>query len=171
MDETTNEEWEPRGTDGWAIDQYAPTVGVGETMKALVHRPRHRELTEEELASRARAMALFCHMSVLFGLPVFLIPMVTRDDPFVLHHAKAAAVIFTIFYGALVSAIVVSPLIFAGVVFAYLPGLIAVHHAAGGEKAGLLGMGWAGELLLFPIQTKRERALLEGERAPKLLDG
>jgi hypothetical protein len=163
-------EWSPAEADGWVEGEYAPTVGVGETFKSLVHRPRGRDFTEEELASRARAMALFCHMSVLFGLPVFLAPMVTRDDPFVLHHAKAAGAIFCIFYGALILGIALEPWLFAGVVAAYLPGLIAVHKAAGGEQAGALGLGWLGEALFFPVRLKPEHRKLTAERPRALLE-
>ncbi len=163
-------EWTPAEADGWIEGEYAPTVGVGETFKTLVHRPRDRAFTEEELASRARAMALFCHMSVLFGLPVFLAPMFTRDDPFVLHHAKASGAIFCIFYGALILGIALDPWIFAGVVGAYLPGLIAVHKAAGGEKAGVLGLGWLGEALFFLIDVKPEHRKLTSDAPRALLE-
>ncbi len=162
--------WTPGGADGWVDDSYAPSVGVGETFKSLVNAPRDRAPTEAELASRARAMALFCHMSVLFGLPIFMLPMYTRDDPFVLHHAKAAGAIFCVFYGSLIAGIALNPWIFFGVIAAYLPGLLAVHHAAGGERAGWLALGWMGEALFFPIQLKPEARRLASERPTRLLD-
>lgn len=144
----------PLGTDGFIEEYYVPTMSVGSSFQAFVKR-ESAELTDEERAARARVMALFCHMSVLFGLPVFLIPMFARDEPFVLHHAKVAGLIYMLFYGALAVSVAINPYAFWLMILAYLPGMIAVHHAAGGERAGILALGPVAELLFFPIRVKQ----------------
>lgn len=42
----------------------------------------------------ARAMAVLCHLSMVLGLPLWLVPLLTRDNAFTLHHAKDAAIIW-----------------------------------------------------------------------------
>ncbi|MFB6351933.1 MAG: hypothetical protein ABEN55_17390, partial [Bradymonadaceae bacterium] len=51
--------------------------------------------------SRATTMAILSHMSVLFGIPVFLVPLLQRTHPLSLHHAKAAGLIWFAFYALL----------------------------------------------------------------------
>ncbi|MEM1350364.1 MAG: hypothetical protein AAGI01_17525 [Myxococcota bacterium] len=150
----TQQDYEgPQGTDGFIEEYYVPTMSVGSSFQAFI-KPESAELTDEERAARARVMALFCHMSVLFGLPVFLIPMCSRDEPFVLHHAKVAALLYVLFYAALAVSVAVNPYAFWVMILAYLPAMIAVHHAAGGERAGLLALGPLAEALFFPLKVK-----------------
>lgn len=142
----------PPATDGWLEEHYRPEGGVVETLSALTLRPSPT-LTDEELASRARLMALFCHMSILFGVPIFLFLMVRREDPFVLHHAKASGATFALFYGALLGAFTLHSAVFALAIVAYVPALVGVWRAAGGRRVGWAGLGPVGEALFFPLQV------------------
>lgn len=101
-----------------------------------------------------KAMAIFSHCSIVLGLPVFIIPMITRDNEFALHHAKAAAANF----GALILFIAITfatcglafPLIF----LCYIPALVGIVHAANGEEAGAWGLGGMGESLFSSLRLK-----------------
>jgi hypothetical protein len=141
---------------------------VRDELRAFVaaERRRARELTPAERASRTRAMAIFCHMGVLFGIPIFVIPMVDRRDPTLLHHAKAAAMTFILFHVAMVMAIGASPVWLAAILMCYLPALAGVWSASRDRPVGWLGLGPLGELMFTPIQP---RAQLPQEGAPHLL--
>ncbi len=100
------------------------------------------------------------HMSILCGFPIFLFALFTRDDPFVLHHAKAAGTGFLLFYASLIFGILWSPLFFWVALALYVPSLIGVWRASGGQKLGMLGLGLVGEVLFFPFQLKVRRPKL-----------
>lgn len=158
----------PPGTDGWVEERYRPTSSLGETFGAMIS-PADREITDEEKAARSRATAILCHMSVLFGVPIFLAPFFKRDDPFVLHHAKASAVIFLVFYSTLLAALLGSGWFFALTLSAYIPGIICIWRASGGEAAGMTGLGGVGEMLFFPLKPRA--SALGDDYAQPLLDG
>ncbi|MEC9396091.1 MAG: DUF4870 domain-containing protein [Myxococcota bacterium] len=158
----------PPETDGW-IETYEPTEeGLSPTIRGLVRRPgEDGRLSKDERAARARSMAILCHMSVLFGFPIFLFSLFQRDDPFVLHHAKASGVAFVLFYGLLVLGIVVHPVLFLAMLATYLFPLVAIWRASKGAKAGWLGLGPIGEATFFPFQlthASREKLLLENKQ-------
>lgn len=152
-DSLRNSPASPPGADGWLEDAYLPSINVRETLQVWFKKDAKIGLKEQ--AARARVMSLFFHMSVFFGLPIFLVAFIKRDDPFALHHAKAAAVSFASFYGALFVAFTGSTLALGLCLLAYLPALFAIWSAAGGRHAGLLGWGYVGEILFFPIQAKK----------------
>ena len=106
------------------------------------------------VVEKGRLMAIFSHCSVLFGIPVFLVPMVQRDNEFALHHARAAAVIFLACTAMLVAALtncaVFLPLVFV----CYIPALIGIFRAAAGVKAGTAALGTAGERIFGRIEVK-----------------
>jgi hypothetical protein len=96
--------------------EYTRAMVVRDQLRAYVREQRAlaRELSPEERAARTRYMAIFCHMGVLFGIPVFVIPMVERRDPALLKHAKAAAITFIIFHIAMIMAIGASAVLCPG---------------------------------------------------------
>lgn len=112
---------------------------------------RFRRTTVDE----GRLMAIFSHCSVLFGIPVFVVPMIQRDNEFALHHARAAAVIFIACLAMLVAAVtncaVFLPLVFV----CYVPALIGIYRAAAGVEAGTAALGRAGEKLLGRIEVDK----------------
>lgn len=114
-----------------------------------------------EGASRERLGALFMHMSILCGLPIFALSFLNRDNPFVLHHAKAAAVNFLLFYTVLFLSFSVTPSLFWLLIPLYLSALVAIWRLTGGHRAGVLGLGPVGEALFFVIQPKSQRRALE----------
>ena len=153
----------------WLSDTYVPDLSTRESLQALTKRQGHA-LHPSERAARARLMAIFCHMSVLFGLPVFLIPMFSRDEPFVLHHAKAAGAIFLLFYGSLLASILLNPWLLLLTVGTYFPGLMAVYSAAGGKRAGLLALGPIGEGFFFLLKAKTKPRQLESSSSPPMIE-
>lgn len=119
-------------------------------------------------------MALFMHMSTLCGIPIFLLGIFfRREDPFILHHAKAAGAGFLFFYGALLLGLLVwTPLFWVALVF-YIPSLIGVWRGVSGERVGWLGLGHVGEALFFPIQPRpipSDRALEQRPPTAHLTD-
>ena len=104
---------------------------------------RRRRL--KEVIDRGRPMAIFSYFSVMFGLPVFVVPMVLRDNRYALHHAKAAGVIYLICMGllglALTNCAFFLPLVFV----CYIPALIGIYRAAAGAQAGTAALGGLGE--------------------------
>lgn len=110
-------------------------------------------------------------MSILCGFPIFLFALFTRDDPFVLHHAKAAGAGFLLFYASLIFGILWSPAWFWIALALYIPSLIGVWRASAGQRLGLLGFGLVGEVLFFPFQPRVKRAKLGSElgRSPHAL--
>jgi len=92
-------------------------------------------------------MALLSHLSVLFGLPVFIAPFLFRSDSLSLHHAKAAAIIFFLFYALLGGALLGWPALIPVAMVMYVPALVGIYRAVQGRDAGLLGFGALGEWL------------------------
>lgn len=120
-------------------DQTAPTNG----------RPPGGENTSGRRLDRAEVMAILSHMSVLFGIPVFMVPLVVRKDALALHHAKAAAIAYFAFYAALATAMFGSSLLLPLALAFYIPPLIGIARAVQHRNAGLVGLGDLGEWL-FP---------------------
>jgi hypothetical protein len=104
----------------------------------------------EPVVSRAATMAVLSHMSVLFGVPVFLVPLVRRRDALSLHHAKAAALVWLAFYATLALSFFVSGLFTPVMLLLYLPVLVGIHRAVQGREAGRWGAGDLAEWL-FPF--------------------
>jgi uncharacterized membrane protein len=48
----------------------------------------------EQVAEAGKAMAVLSHLSTFLHLPLFLIPLLQKDNPFALYHARQAAVGF-----------------------------------------------------------------------------
>ena len=103
-----------------------------------------------------RSMAIFAHCSVLFGLPVFAAPLVLRDSSFALHHAKAAAVNYLLFFSIVLLSVFVWEWIAVLTILCYLPALIGVIQASNGRLAGTFGFGVTGEKVFHRIKGKNE---------------
>ena len=151
----------PPETDGWLEAAYAPAPKAP-LFKLTPPRPGDGAMTQAERAARARANALLCHMSVLFGLPIFLMFLWRQRDPFLLHHAKSAGAIWLLFYVSLGLAIVVSPGFLALSCLLYGSSLVAIWRASVGRGAGWVGLGPVGEGVFFPFQ--RVRGALDSEQ-------
>ena len=99
-----------------------------------------------------RSLAILSHMSLLFGLPIFVIPLVQRKNALALHHAKAAMVIYFAFCGTLLLSIYSTGLFIPLAMLLYLPGLVGIYRAIQRQKAGRWGLGDLAERL-FPWPT------------------
>lgn len=154
----------PDGVDG-SVDASAhgPTMTLSLFSQALLKRPDGR-LSAQDRRSRALAFSILCHMSVLFGLPMFLGPFIARDEEYGLHHAKASAVNFVTFHAAMLAAVIVHPGFFALVLASYLPAWVGIWRASRGQKIGMFGLGPVGEVLFFWLKAKPQAAgLLEAD--------
>ena len=104
---------------------------------------------------RNRPMALFSYCSILFAVPVFLIPFWQRDSEFALHHAKAAGAAYllgmTLLVAAVTNCAVFLPLVF----LCYIPALIGIYRASAGVQAGRAGLGEFGERIFQKIEVKK----------------
>lgn len=95
---------------------------------------------EPETEDGGKLMAVLSHLSVFFGVPVFLIPLFRREEPLATDHARAAAVVYTAFYATLAVALFGAPLVFALTMFLYVPAAIGVYQSVLGAAPG----PWAG---------------------------
>lgn len=163
----------PQGVDGTveAGAQHGPRLTLSAGWRALTVRP-DATLSPEERRARAQAFSVLCHMSVLFGIPMFLWPMAKRDDAFGLHHGKASAINFLVFHLALIASVLINQWFFVAVLASYLPAWVGIWRAARGEKVGLFGFGPIGEVAFFmlkPKETPQPEALLEDQSQPRAL--
>lgn len=153
-----------RGADGWVDSSQKrpfarPEPGPDLDLDAPPDQPIARRAPEsrgENPPDRAtdttvedgKPMAVLSHMSILFGLPIFLIPIIRRDNAFALHHAKSAMVVFLLFILAFVASFATCGLAVPLALLLYVPAIVGVVHAARGESAGPWALGHLGERLL-----------------------
>ena len=109
---------------------------------------------EKRPSADGRSMAVISHMSVLFGIPVFLVPVLRRRTPLGVHHAKAASLIYFGFYLNLALAMFASGFFLPVAMLFYLPGVVGVYRALRRQEAGKWGLGDLAERL-FPHPTSR----------------
>lgn len=95
--------------------------------------------------SNPTVMAILAHMSVMFGLPFFLLPLWQRNDELSLHHARTAGAIYIFFYGLLALSTVSCGVFFPLAMLGYLPAIVAIYRAVQGKSAGMWGFGGLGE--------------------------
>lgn len=100
-------------------------------------------------------MGVFSHFSVVFGVPVFLVPMVLRDNTFALHHARAAGVIYLVSLLFVVLAVTNCAIFLPLVFVCYIPALIGIYRASAGVEAGTSALGPAGQRLFGWIEVKQ----------------
>ncbi len=152
------------GADGWVSPENAQREASQPQFHEHPHRPpmvlnRPPDLQDE--VDQGKAIAMLSHASLFFGLPLFLIPMVTRDNRFALHHGKAAAVTYIYFMVSLVSMIITCGLTIPLVMLAYIPAIVGIVQAANGQLAGTWGFGTLGEKLFGNLNVKPQ---LESDR-------
>lgn len=174
------------GTDGW-IDEARPYAepdprldglhldidGPADQLPARVRQdsPRaarrrvverisadERLADESETVQSGRFWAILSHFSVLFGIPIFLVPLFQRDNAFAVHHGRAAAVTFGAFVMLALSTFATCGLTAPLAMLAYVPAIVGIVRAANGEQAGALGFGDAGDRLLGSVRAKDEAA-------------
>lgn len=116
--------------------------------------PATRRSESDGRIGQPTVMALLSHLSIVFGVPVFIAPFLLRRDSHSLHHAKAAAVVFFAFYAVLAVALSGWPALTPAVLLLYIPGLVGIYRALQGREAGFLGFGAVGEWL-FPWPKSR----------------
>lgn len=109
----------------------------------------------QQIVDTGRAMAVFSHFSVVFGLPVFLVVLYQRDNAFALHHAKAAGAIYLAALTMLVAAAVNCALFLPLVFLCYIPALIGIYRAAAGVEAGEAALGNVGEKVFSWLHLKK----------------
>src|SRR5690554_3728250 len=115
-------------------------------------RPRRFRYFDRE---QGAGLAVLSYCSVLFGVPFFIVPLVLRDNPFSLHHAKAAGAIYLICYGFMLLAALNCALFLPLALVAYIPALIGIYRAAAGVEAGQAALGPLGERLFKFIEVKK----------------
>ena len=97
---------------------------------------------------QGKYLAILSHASLVIGLPLWIIPLVMRDDPFALYHAKQAGVVgigfyitfFAIFLFSMVTCgigTIAIPLVFVWYLPALLGGLSALNGKC--EPVPLIG--------------------------------
>lgn len=178
MADDWNNDWgEPAdgGADGW-IDDEVDVHGPTQAMPGILtddppHQPpvdlrrsqQHqstRQVPVDALQKEiedGKTMAILSHASLLFGLPMFMIPMFSRDNRFALHHSKAAAVTFFWFWVAAAATFVTCGLFVPLMLLCYIPALIGLIQAANGKLAGPWGMGGLGEAIFSGLKVPPER--------------
>ncbi len=154
------------GADGW-VDPHAATEwgleAVSEPPPGPTQMARAPSSATPPVDSieAGKAMALLSHASVLLGLPLFVIPMMQRDNDFALVHSKAAAVNFIFFIVALTLTMMTCGLAFPLIFLVYVPMIIGCVDAMNGRRPGALAWGGSGEKMFAGLQIKDDTNLLE----------
>ena len=126
------------GADGWIEPVAAPS-------------PLRQALAGE--IEEGKTLAILSHASLLFGIPLFIVPILTRDNRFALHHAKAAGVTFSLFIVSASLTAISCGIFFPMMLLCYVPALIGIVQAANGQLAGPWGMGDMAERLLGGLKV------------------
>ena len=141
----------PPDTDGW-LEETSPSPPPQTTLPA-----RRMDASVEAPADTVeggKAMAVLSHASIFFGIPLFIIPLCTRDNEFSLHHGKAAAVNFGFMIVSVTLTVLSCGFLFPLVFFAYVPAMVGIIHASNGELAGPWGWGPTGERILGSVKPR-----------------
>ena len=120
----------------------APMPHHGHQQSALVANP--------QVVDSGKTMALVSHLSNLCGLPLFLLPMMSKDNAYALHHAKQAGTVYVANLLLLVLLLIATCITFGLVspLFSAVPMIGLVAGVIGGLKA------WEGEVYEFPYVAK-----------------
>ena len=161
-DKTTGEPTGPASADGWIDSAEEPTAerrerpwpdfdrGEDQLPARVEQHARQDEDVDDEI-DEGKALAVLSHLSILFGIPVFLVPMLQRDNAFALHHAKSAGVIFVAFLLALSLSMVTCGLAMPLALLVYVPALVGIVNASRGEEAGPWAFGKLGEKMFASV--------------------
>lgn len=141
--------------DLWTMKNVAPQSASGLSVPHPPGEPKPKPKPEplSDIDS-GRAMAIFAHSSVVLGLPVFLIPLISRDNAFALHHAKAAGVNFAALVLFAILTVLTGGLALPLIFVCYLPALVGVVNAANGDEANSWALGGLGESIFSAFRAK-----------------
>lgn len=152
---------DPPGTDGW-VDGSEATAAPPQPPPQRLPVPAHDTTFDPprpDDVDDGKALAVLSHASLLFGIPVFIIPMLQKDNDFALHHSKAAAVNFIFFLVSMTLTVLTCGLAAPLIFFCYIPAIVGGLHAANGELAGRWGWGRAGERLFSGLRVRKPAQL------------
>lgn len=158
----------PDGADGWTRPTRPADRAERASSEHVLPEHDHQPLQavedghadvltdQEQQVARGKALAVLSHLSILFGVPVFLVPFFQRDDAFALHHAKAAAVTYALFLAAVLLSFATCAIGFPFAMLCYVPALVGLVKASHGEAAGRWGLGELGERVFSGVEVKDE---------------
>lgn len=135
------------------VDEMAELVIRG--IELPEHPIEARGRFRRDVVDDGRPMAIASYFSVLFGIPVFVVPMVLRNNEFALHHARAAGVIFLACTAMLALAIVNCAVFLPLAFVCYIPALIGIYRASAGVEAGTSALGPVGERIFGWIEVRQ----------------
>ncbi len=145
----------PRADDElWTTKNDAPKSASGLSLPVAPGAPVPKRKPEplSDIDS-GKAMAILAHCSFVLGLPVFLVPLLQRDNAFSLHHAKAAGANYLIFLALFALAFATCGLSVPLIFLCYIPALVGIVDAANGNPASSWALGALGERI-FKAQVK-----------------
>lgn len=134
------------------LDQMAELVIRG--IELPEHPIEARRRFRRDVVDEGRAMAIAAYFSVLFGVPVFLVPLLMRSNEFALHHARSAGAIYLVCTGMLALATVNCAVFLPLAFVCYIPALIGVYRASAGVEAGTSAMGPLGHKVFGWIEVR-----------------
>lgn len=136
---------------------YQPMQPVQRHTTAPLQMSRSMEVVIEE----GRTFAILSHIGTVLGVPLFLIPLLQRDNEFAMHHAKAAAVTYasfillgTIFLSLYMCTCGFGLVLFPVVLLPFVPLIAGVIDASNGRRASRLALGDLGERVLGGLQPR-----------------
>jgi hypothetical protein len=139
----------------WTTRSDSPAAATGVTLPeppGVKKKPPKPEPLSD--IDSGKAMAILAHTSIVLALPVFLAPLIMRQNDFALHHAKAAGANFLFFVIFGVLAVLTKGLAVPLMFLCYIPALVGIVNAANGRSAGQLGLGPLGERIFHTIAAR-----------------
>ena len=104
-------------------------------------------------------LAALAHASVFLGLPLFLIPMLQKEDEFALAHAKAAGANFVFWVIAFGLTMITCGLAFPLLFLTWIPMIAGWINVANDERPGGLALGSMGQQLFPKIKVNDHKQL------------
>lgn len=113
------------------------------------------------ITQESRVLACLSYASVLFGLPLFIIPLAQKNDAFAMFHARQAAVawigllvcFFAYFFISFITC-GFGALLFPILMLPYIPAIHGVIIALGDETREPIGVFGLGERLLGNLRPQ-----------------
>lgn len=119
--------------------------------------------TEKEIEA-GKTMALLSWLSGLVGLPLWIIPMVQRDNAFALYHAKHAAMTFILQIGLVVIYVVLATItcgmlgiLFPIIFLAWIPMIDGIIKATGGRTDPPLIVGGLTDMIFGGLTVDEDK--------------
>lgn len=135
-------------------------IEMADDMLHGAEEPERRGRFAKSEVDSGKPMAIVSYCSIMFGIPVFIAPLVMRDNEFSLHHGKAAGLIYLMGTAFVLAAFTNCALFLPLAFVCYIPALIGIYRASAGVEAGTAALGPLSERFFQGIEVKRER---EGE--------